>query len=935
MPGTDQTSLLWNNSTQLPEAVPLDQVQGRLASGTHSLYSESKVEQTVAPGVTAKFDPGEAAYREKALDAQQALTTAAERSAEAAKDQHKAQFAGASDAVEAFQQSYVKAMTLGIFDPTKTDERRMQLEEHPIADKAGELTAIAVTLLPTGGESAGIGLAELGGKAIKATPLGAAVKIQEAATQALRAKRIAAGGKASVLRAGLEEAAGGFAGGAVMATGHQVGNALQGRPVSGDAIVDDIGLSTVLSGGLGVVGGAFGRQAAKIKNARSEIISAAELDKVIPEASASFKEGVASWKGAHVEASRRLKALNAFDRQGMLDAEQTGSEWLSDRRLAAKEASKAEAKVLKLAGVQSIENAASRMESLLSVGKAKDIEKLATAFGEWGDAVEHFDDVMRPLDSDAQHLLDLNALDDLDGTMPSHEHTYGVLGEMIQKGADDASLLKYAKEQGLELPIQDLKAEVTGAASPRGRAAGKPKSEFAEQIEAQPNKTVEIPRGPTRNMRPEVPGEAPAELPPISELTVEPPAVKPRGKVAFKAHQILNETRYGLPFTPQSALANKLNDIGRRIIENTGGRLGTEEARLLASKLGINTQKVAEAGHLPQAMVDVWSLKRLAEAAADETTGIGQAVRSRKPGVLTNAIRSGAISKGRQAARAVGGPFAGGFVGSIMASATHSVVGAAGVLAAVGGRFRDAAVTGIAKALSPVGRRAITTAIVSPMKVSYDGSTPTSDYKKKAAQLRQLAGSTEALKPIVDNATADIRMIDPAAAAAAGEAVMRRLKNLAAMLPTDTYRGPLLPPGPPSHEALDDFHAYEAITADKELVFQYIKAGSMPAAVVSAMREQHPDFLNEVKQWVFEHPDEVAKSPHDSLMALSALIGIPLVPEADPLYIQRQQEAYQKAKEKAAQQKMSQQGANAIRGGMPAPLPMTPAQQFAVLPSIR
>jgi hypothetical protein len=216
-----------------------------------------------------------------------------------------------------------------------------------------------------------------------------------------------------------------------------------------------------------------------------------------------------------------------------------------------------------------------------------------------------------------------------------------------------------------------------------------------------------------------------------------------------------------------------------------------------------------------------------------------------------------------------------------------------------------------------------------PSKVSYDGTPPTTDYSTKAAQIRQLAAATDVINKRISDATADLHIMDPNHAAAVGESANRRLQNLNAALPQGTYRGPFLPPGPPDADQISDFNMYEAVTWNRDLAFQYVKAGSMPDSVVDAMREQHPEYLHQIMQQVMENPDMVLKAPLASQIALSKLLGVPFVPEADALYIQRHQIKYDEAKQKALLKQQSQQGASMMRGGMPAAPPMTPAQQFS------
>lgn len=1131
----EQTTLLWNLANQQPESVPLSQVGAAIKAGTHRAYEKTGVEQTTAtPGLTTKVDPDEAQFRQSTVGADQALDEAAKRSQQAAVDARKGSYDSFSDALDAAADSYVDSMTLGIVDPTSGDtlraeNARMKQEAHPIASKIGTGAAIAVTLLPTGGASGAVGGSKIarilakGAKAVEATPLGAAIKAQEAVTQGLRAKLAAGGAKGSLLAAAGTEALGGAAGGFVMGVGHQIGNAVNGRQVSGDAIVDDVGLGTILSGGLALAGGAFGRAAQRIKNGRQEVVSAARLDELMTDVHGAVQESSGTYASSHADSARRLKQLNDMAKKGHLDAELTGSEWLEARNKAQADVDKAHEALLKTTGAKDLESAVTRIGDLLKSGSAKDIERVAVAYGNYGKAVTKFEEAMRPTQFDYEHLLNINALDDLDAA------SFDDLGEHLQeyeklvaKGASDQELNNFMRERGIRgeavpntqktgrvspkarkaAPVEAPVEAPATAKAPRYKAEAKtqlrefdvgdldtpgiphsrPKTEYREpgefdvgdldspatpapvgrqglegkhfdlsdvgteaagddlMFQLQASKRAQRPVGagevgPMRRTakiardegvettinvkgrgeggpgnyritepllkdvntgvrgidagavadiqaqldvavanvnhlekeagafgkdvqgniskqkadalaaakkeaaelsakleRARTERHASASLPdqPIGEQfgpgRADLGRMGARGRKAMEAHRVLNESKFAV--LPTDA-AIKINDIGKKLVEATGGRLGTQEARELARLLKVNTVRVSDAGPIAEKIMDAWSLKKLAEQLGSVAGKKGKAAAN---SLVGKAARAGVVAQTR---RMLPGGFVGGAAGYAMGGAVGAILGASGTLSAIAGRMKNGAVMGLAKALNPVGRKFISFSVMGPAQMSYDGSEPTKNFAVKADQLRKLAASESAMRKTIGDSLADMKHVDPIAYNDAVEASVRRVRNLAAKLPAGTYRGPFQPPGPPDQIELDNFHTYEAITANRDAVFEYIKAGSMPEAVVEAMREQHPDYLNEILEYVTQHPDEVMKAPVASQIALSRLLGINLTQEADPLYIQRQQQGYIKMKEEAEQRKMTQQGASIMRGGMPAPLPQTPAQQFATLPNIR
>jgi hypothetical protein len=131
---------------------------------------------------------------------------------------------------------------------------------------------------------------------------------------------------------------------------------------------------------------------------------------------------------------------------------------------------------------------------------------------------------------------------------------------------------------------------------------------------------------------------------------------------------------------------------------------------------------------------------------------------------------------------------------------------------------------------------------------------------------------------------------------------------------------------------VDSWHEYEAITHDRNLIFDYLKSGHVPEEVLQAMQEQHPDFMAELSNYVMTHQDEVTKASARTKQSLSQLLGIPLSYEADPEYISRLQLSYQEAKQKAAQKQGAMQQQQAIKAGIsPGSMSPLPGQAMAAL----
>ncbi len=467
-----------------------------------------------------------------------------------------------------------------------------------------------------------------------------------------------------------------------------------------------------------------------------------------------------------------------------------------------------------------------------------------------------------------------------------------------------------------------------------GKQKGKPEPEATQFDGRSPTKQtsaelaeqpVAARRSPAYEVEPEIPGRKartyePADNP--ADSYERPGEFRPDpGAAGRRADHILDNARKDARPVMPSELGDNIQAALNNLQAATGGRLGSAEARALAKKLGMDTDKLT--GPVASRLVDLWGLHRMAEAVAE---GKGA-----KASALEGVLRAAGASVGYKM---------GGYVG---ARAIGTMVGAASgglkSLVSTAGRLKQDAILGMAKVLSPMGRKAITLgAIGRTVSTSYSpGAQPTTSFDTKAKQLRQAVASPDAIKEKIKDGLKDVAAIDPVTASGAMDVAFARIQALAKALPNASYWGPFDPPGPPSSKEMDSWHEYEAVTHDRNLVFDYIKSGHVPEVVKEAMMEQHGDFMQELSNYIAGHQDEVSAAPPRTKQALSQLLGVSMGYEADPEYIARLQLSYQDAKQKAAQKMGAMQQSQAIKAGIApgsaAPLPgqmmaaMSPLQQ--------
>ena len=914
-----QGTPLWNLQTQQPEWMTLDRVPGALASGAYKEYAGSAVTVKAGIGGEGAMSPSQAA----AALAGGAVRTesGAQRSLAARKQAQLDSFDNSGDKALAFADGVVGTLSGGIVDgvPLAGPGTKLQEEARALRGQVnsgykdlGEIAALAATFVAP--ESA----------IIKASPLGVANEVFSGVSGAAKARL---GG--SILSTAASEGLGGAAAAGVLSSAHAVSQAVQGHPVSGSSIVDDVGLGALLGTSLGLVGGAIGKAAEKVVSGREEVAAAARFEENATAIQGAIGQVSNAWHESLAMNTKRMKALSDLVDSGMLDASMPGEEWLSARSAALQEANTAAKKLHTVAGTEDPAGVAARIADLAANGKAKEVEKLYSAFDTFGTKISALDDAMRPSTIDHAHLGDIVG-DLAEEPMAASDHPFQRIEQMIQNGtpADEvnAFIKRYEEQEasahaGPEAaPTREAGThEAETSAPPEAKTGGgkvrkveEPVSNNTREIpgmRAEPvsRATVDIrkPVGEPAGPLGEAPGAQPKPGLPTSLADLE--AHYPEMAGAFRAKRILSgAAEVPHPMRP-TELGGQIQSAIDQLTQATGGKLGTAEGRELARKLGMNMQKMS--GPVSQKLADLWSLHRMSEALGK----FAPKARAAKSDVLAAALKHGVVSSIGGVGYSMAGRFGSGAIRTVAGAALQ---GAAG-LTAIAGRAHRAAIVGMAKVLSPTGRRAFTMAgVMRSVSTTYmPGEEPTTDYETKAKQLRAVVQAPDFVKRHIGENMVDIKGIDPIAHASAVDSAFSRLQNLANHLPTNTSISAFQKTMKPGPGAMDDWHAYEAVTHNHDLIFQYLKAGVMPESVKEAMQEQHPEWLSELRQYVMDHQDEVMDSPQRTQLALSKLLDAPIVPEADPQFVLRMQEPYEAARNQAAQKQQAAQGAAALKSG--------------------
>lgn len=856
MPGTG--TLLWNNQTRQPEWVAADAVESSLSSGTYRTYEGSIAPGDVGAGLTTGITP-EKLGGYVATGGQTNEGPTLEERAAANHQKLLATYNNPYDELSTVVDGAVQGFTVNLVSGIgSTEDIANRAEANPYAHAGGALaSALASMALPLPLPSTGLFKS---GEALAG-----------AVERGITADALVSGRRAVLAKIAAHGAEGAYIGGAY-AAGAQINNAVNGRPVSGDAIVDEAGLNGILGGALGGVAGALGARAAKRAETVGAVADLAPAGKLVG-------DGVGLWDKAHVELRDNYNVLEAVVKKGGMGDPTDAEFWIGPRRDAMAAADRARAKLLRVADINTMSDVQARIDQVMESGSPGKLRKLARAMDEYGSAVSEADSLMRP------GKLEVNRLNELDSQFGPTQVT---------------------QKPGYErLNIHDPEV----AAMARGETPLNPGRNGARDFGrhfpvAEPSGGLGVNLGPATAVGKRPKGPAPTVVSPPPEMP------KPGPHPYEEALDFWGKMASGKSPKYPKDLAGDLNGVMQRLEQAGNGRFASPALRAYADVMGVDTVGM---GPLAERMVDMWSAKQMAKGVG---AGAGTA-------------RAGAMGKvGRILIGGLGYKFGGPVGGLLAREAADGILGTVGQLSAAAGRIRTRALDGLARVLTTRNVRRVTQ--IQAVVAGYDPEThqPTRVFTEKAAALSRAMGNPVATKAAIQRAFEPIAKIDPHAAKAAGDMAFTRMKNLHMRLPVFIARGMLGQPAPPDQDAVAEWELYEAITDNPDLVLKLAAEGRVSQTVIDALVEQHPEFQAELTRGIIDQREAIARSNWQVQASLGRLVGVNLVPETDPLYIQRLQQSYEEEAQKRStsmgQQQMTNQGAagmspNMLPGAIPLP----------------
>jgi hypothetical protein len=943
--------LLWNLQTQAPEFVELENVRTALASGTYIEYEGSESVRLVDPehpeyGTTVR-DITAPMEVEQVARPETVEVGASELLGQQREQEYRESYDTFGQEVLGFVEGGLEGLSAGLIDRGASEESAMRAEVNPYAGGAGVAAGIIAPALLTGGSG-------LAAQAARLTPAGVIARAGEAA--AVRA------GKNVILR----EAARGAVESAGFAAGHAVGGALMSnKPLSAEAIVSEAWQGGLLGGALGGLAAHAGRIVRKADDIQAGVRASDDLLNASSDLSRSvsdhFRSAGNAWDGAVAEYGKRLDNIDTAQRAGAIPGQLDS--FFSERYAAHRSAQQARERLVKALGGKPGSDPWERLEKVLATGKVKRVQQVAEALDFYGNAVARLDDVMVPRDIERALSPTPQRLGQVAAPPPGAPVSSPAAGgPKTMPGKGQAPLRPTAVGDAGAPPVE---FRPTAPEMSPPRAPTLPGPQAADMKTLTPTLPAVGPGGTKRLVREGtavLPGRGPmpSTMPPPALPDTLGPAPFPgsnrptvplpgRGTQATGGMAAPPAAAGAVP-RPQRASGNPLQDfvLGHRVVAGPrptdlglqiqrkmedldvkfNGRLSSAGALDAAEELGIDISKIH--GPIAERAVQLWALRKMAGSLGKAAAGKGS------DGVVKRIIDMAAgAAAGRAAAplgMAAAGPIGAAAVGRLASGAVRfGLKGMAG-LAGIVGNGRTKVARAVDAALKGNRIRAVNTTMTA-LRVSYDPEAPegagSRDFATKAEELRRAFMNPDALRASIHEKIGEIGDMDPELAQSIEDTMMARLERLHAKLPPYLSQGAILQDptkAPLDMQAVRNWELYEAVTHNVSLALEFAATGVVPEMVLSAFNEQHPEMKNEVLRQLMEDEDKLRRAPIDSLRGLSRLTGLPLIPEADPAYVYRQQQRF-KAQREAQKTKNQPLGQAQIQG--PAP---TPGQAMAVGP---
>jgi hypothetical protein len=318
--------------------------------------------------------------------------------------------------------------------------------------------------------------------------------------------------------------------------------------------------------------------------------------------------------------------------------------------------------------------------------------------------------------------------------------------------------------------------------------------------------------------------------------------------------------------SPGDRAAQRVQALMDDLHQMSGGRLDSASAIRMGRDAGIPASSHSFGGRMDQ----VWAMRRVGKMAALEARGKASGLRDGLKADL------GALGLG---------------------VAVDPLVGLAARYFGFGGRIASAA----GRLMAATGKAAetfLTTNRVRAVLASarnqaweYSDRGPIEDPLERVEEIRRLAADPATVAARVDQAADDLRYVAPDFVEALKVKAQVQIAALAQEAPQVTYDSLGRPLNPPAGE-MRRFLEFENALHDLGSILRSVEAGSVSPTQVKALQIGFPSAHAKLVGTMMSSPDQVRRLNRAKLRAMEAITGVPLSRSSDPMFIQRQAEAW-------------------------------------------
>jgi hypothetical protein len=341
----------------------------------------------------------------------------------------------------------------------------------------------------------------------------------------------------------------------------------------------------------------------------------------------------------------------------------------------------------------------------------------------------------------------------------------------------------------------------------------------------------------------------------------------------------------------------------------------------LGKLLGLSPGRTA----LGQQLNDLYTLRAMSEVAANASKGtVLKGITKNR--TLNWIIRRGAGKLGASILGGVIGGRVGGPAGYALGAALATkYVGFAGRAAGIAGRAYKATMKAASAILSGTRGTLVARAIAGNHPYTYGPEGPIKDPVERMQEVQRLAASPATIANRVAQAAGDLAVVHPGLVQAMIQSAIARVQFIAQYAPP-VRTDPLGQPYPPSSKDLRQFLEAENAANDLDSILSSIDRGTITTIQAAALQQAHAPVHAQLAAFLLKDPDALRALNREQQRVAGLVLGLPIIPDADPMFTLRQQAAWVDSRAQQPQQHSPTQALK-IPGAGPAPSAMPSAIQ--------